>query len=334
MPSQADSLREPSTGSSFAQIAAPVAEVIDASYTYAGGRKRASRRIGPLNLRVHAGERIAVIGPNGCGKSTLINLLSGASTPDEGCIRWFDDDLTLEARGRIGVVFQSPSLDALLTVRETLLLAGRLLRMNASDIEHRKAELVDELGIADRIDSRIGTLSGGLARRVDLARAIMHEPELVLLDEPTAVLDDESAAAFNAMLDRLTRAGVAVVAATHTLEEVRLSHRVAVIIDGHVAIDEPVDDVPADASSQCITITGDAERLSAILDEHNVPAAGTDAWRLDLAGQSDASIAAILRAAIQAGGQVKTPESSMHGYFVQAERRLAAARASEPGGSR
>ncbi|MEO1583794.1 MAG: ABC transporter ATP-binding protein [Planctomycetota bacterium] len=302
----------------------PAVEAIGAVYDYAAGRRRAGRRIGPVDLAVHPGERVAVIGPNGCGKSTLIHLLSGASTPHEGRVRWFGGGLTTEARRRIGVVFQSPSLDALLTVRETLRLAGRLLRMPRADIERRTRELVGELGIEDRIDSRIGTLSGGLARRVDLARAIMHGPGLLLLDEPTAGLDDESAAAFNTMVDGLARSGVAVVAATHTLDEVRLSHRVVVMIGGQVGIDESDAGSHHDRPARAVMLTGDAERLGGALASSEAEHMGGGTWRLDLAAASDESIASALRAAAEAGGQVTTADGSMQGYFAEAERRLAA----------
>jgi ABC-2 type transport system ATP-binding protein len=206
-------------------------------YTYASRGKETGRRIGPIDLVVDRGERVAIVGPNGSGKSTLVNLFSGASSPHSGTLSWFGRRGGTEARRRIGVVFQQPSLDELLTVSESLGLAGRLLHMASADIAARTSELLGRLGLEDRAGSRIGALSGGLARRVDLARAIMHQPELLLLDEPTAGLDDESARVFNSIVDDVVQQGVAVVSATHTPEEVRLASRVVVMAEGRVVAD-------------------------------------------------------------------------------------------------
>ena len=206
-------------------------------YRYPSGRNEPGRAIGPLTLRVRRGERVAVIGSNGSGKSTLIHLASGASAPTAGFVRWFGGTPIKEACGRIGVVFQSPALDPLLTVRETFDISGRLLRMHSEHATRRAAVLSRLLGIEDRVDDRIGTLSGGLARRVDLARAVMHEPELLLLDEATAGLDDRSSTSFQDMLDCLSNEGVAIVAATHHPDEIRQAGRVVEMADGCIRSD-------------------------------------------------------------------------------------------------
>ncbi|MEN0021269.1 MAG: ABC transporter ATP-binding protein [Planctomycetota bacterium] len=308
---------------SAVDVVQPVMDVIDASYTYQAGRKRQAKTIGPVSLKVGAGERVAMIGPNGSGKSTLVQLMSGTFTPTDGSLRWFGSDRDISARRRIGVVFQSPSLDALLTVRETLRLAGRLLQMTKPMIERRIGELVEELDIADRIDARIGTLSGGLARRVDLARAIMHEPELVLLDEPTAGLDDESANAFNAMLARLVSSGVTVVAATHTLAEVRLSERVIVMMDGRVAIDEPVAASDGDSTGTLLCVEGRSERLHELLREAGIEQSSDGQWWLDPQAVPTELVSTVVQEAIESGGTIRTEQHSMHSYFARAQQVLA-----------
>ena len=216
----------------------PVLQFCAATYTYRAARRSPTRTIGPVSLTITRGERVALVGGNGSGKSTLINLACGATSPAQGEVRWFAGRPRSEARRRLGVVFQHKALDDLLTVRETLQISARLLLMPAGTIEPRINELAGQLEITDRLHDRIGSLSGGLARRVDLARAIMHEPDLLLLDEATAGLDESSADAFNTMLDRLSYAGVTVVAATHTPEEVRRATRVITLRDGMVTADE------------------------------------------------------------------------------------------------
>lgn len=282
-----------------------IAEIENALYVYRGSRTRPSREIGPVSLRVRAGERVALIGPNGCGKSTLIHLLSGASTPAAGSVRWFEGVAPAHARRRIGVVFQSPALDDLLTVRETLRLAGRLLLLPAERIERRLAALVESMGLADRATDRVGTLSGGLKRRVDLARAIMHEPELLLLDEPTAGLDVDSAEAFNDSLQSLGQAGVAVVSATHTLSEVEAADRVVVMSAGRIVLDDRAH-APAGGGGvhEGALITGQGDMLAQSLAALGLPQIDGSTWCLDAASLPDETVAAAVRAAIDAGGQV------------------------------
>ncbi len=301
-----------------------VAEVRDASYVYRARRLGETRRIGPLTLTIRRGERVAIIGPNGCGKSTLINLLSAASTPAAGTVRWFGGASTVAARRRIGVVFQAPSLDALLTVRETLRLAGRLLHMTTEAIDRRTAELAGRLGLHDRIDSRVASLSGGLARRVDLARAVLHQPELLLLDEPTAGLDDESAAAFNAMLGTLAQEGVAVVAATHTFNEVRLAHRLIAMHQGRIAIDGPPAGPAARDGTIALEISSDAPDMRRMLDELDAIQTGDSTWQIQTAATPDAGLARVLRAAAEQQVQITTAGTSMDGYFRAAQQAAAA----------
>ncbi|MEO1536054.1 MAG: ABC transporter ATP-binding protein [Planctomycetota bacterium] len=247
--------------------------------------------------------------------------MCGASTPADGEVRWFGESSAADARRRTGVVFQSPSLDALLTVRETLHLAGRLLQMPFKVIRERTDALVEELGISDRLGHRVGTLSGGLARRVDLARAVLHRPELLLLDEPTAGLDDESASAFNAMLDRLVCAGVAVVAATHTLEEVVRSRRVIVMVDGTIAIDELVAD-GVDSDDRMLTIRTDNPALVQQFEQLGVLRESHDRWTLDPAALPGERVAAALLAAVELEAHVTSEERSIQRYFERAQREV------------
>lgn len=208
-----------------------------AQKTYAAGtgRKRtqsAGRTIGPVSLEVARGEWLAIRGANASGKSTVLSMIAGALTPDDGEVTWFGGPLTLRTRGRIGVVFQQPALDDLLTAREALAVAGRVMRMDGPRLSHRIETLARNLAFSDRLRDRVGTLSGGLRRRVDLARAVLHEPGLLLLDEPTAGLDVESRTAFLQLVSSLRDQGVAVIAATHADEEAERADRAIEMAQG------------------------------------------------------------------------------------------------------
>ncbi len=176
-------------------------------------------------------ESVALLGPNGAGKSTLMGVLSGTVFPDEGSVhRGYENGL--------GIVFQTPALDELLTVRENLRLAGDLHGMTKDSINGSTQALIETLGIADRIDQQARRLSGGLKRRVDLARALLPSPGLLLLDEPTTGLDVEARASLWSTIDSIrARSSMAVLFATHLTEEASKADRVILMSDGKIVID-------------------------------------------------------------------------------------------------
>ncbi len=196
-----------------------------------------------LTLSVARGEHLALLGPNGSGKSTALALAAGLYRPDQGTIRWRFDDLALppedrRARARFGVVFQHPSLDLQLSARENLLLAGQLAGLPRTFVAPRATELLATVGLAARADDRVKTFSGGMRRRLDLARAILPEPEALLLDEPTTGLDAEAFERFWQHLGELrTRAGLTLVVATHRPEEAARCDRLIMIDRGQAVHD-------------------------------------------------------------------------------------------------
>jgi len=200
------------------------AAVHDIRVTYTTRRSQ-TLAIDGVTLAINA-ERVALLGPNGSGKSTLMGVLAGTIVPDSGRV---------EREGAIGMVFQTPALDALLTVRENLTIAGRLHAMAAGEIRRRIDTLGGQLGLGAFMDKQVRHLSGGQARRADLARAMVPDPALLLLDEPSAGLDPD---ARRTLMDALTRAGGAsVVLSTHLTEEADRCDRVVLMSRGRVVLD-------------------------------------------------------------------------------------------------
>jgi ABC-2 type transport system ATP-binding protein len=192
-----------------------------------------------LTFEAPAGRWTVLLGPNGSGKSTLLRLLATLDRADGGEISVLGRALPAyaqEVRERIGVVFQRPGLDTMLTPRENLLLQAELHGMDRDEAEGRAASLAVELGFADRQRDRVGRLSGGLQRRVDLARALMTRPALLLLDEPTTGLDLDSRRAFlDLVAARIAADGMTALMTSHLIEEADRADLVVMMSAGRVA---------------------------------------------------------------------------------------------------
>lgn len=225
-----------------------------------------------LELTIRRGEIFAVVGPNGGGKTTLFRILSTLVPPQSGRVMVLGLDVaaeTIEVRSRIGVVFQSPALDRQLSVTENLSQQGRLYGMTSREIADRGGMLLDQLRLSDRRRERVDTLSGGLRRRVELAKGLLHGPQLLLLDEPSTGLDPAARRDLWDYLKTLQRAdGVTVVLTTHILEEAEQADRVAIIDGGRVvAIDAP-DALRSTVGGDAITIrSADAVAMAAAVSE-------------------------------------------------------------------
>jgi len=222
------------------------------SKTYRAPRGGTPRRaLDHLSLHIEQGTWVALLGPNGSGKSTLMRILCGMLRPDEGGVTIFERAIIgpewsrRAALASLGVVFQSASLDPMLTVAENLHLQASLFGLGGRDRGERVVESARRLGIEDRLADRVGGLSGGLARRVDLARSLLHGPGLLLLDEPTAGLDHRARSEFLQTLDDLKRdrdADLTIVMSTHLMDEAARAERVVMMDRGRVVADgSPVD---------------------------------------------------------------------------------------------
>ncbi len=234
----------PATGAPRAERAAPISaepaiEVADLSFSY-GDRQALSA----VEFTIARGEIFGFLGPNGGGKSTLFRLLSTLVPIQSGDARILGCDLrgaTQALRRKIGVVFQSPSLDGKLTVAENLAIHGNLYGMRGARLKERTQAMLARLDVSDRAGDLAETLSGGLRRRVELAKALLHEPELLLLDEPSTGLDPAARREFFNLLSRLRESdGVTIVLTTHYMEEAERCDRIGVLDQGRlVAIAPP-----------------------------------------------------------------------------------------------
>ena len=197
-----------------------------------------------VSLDVSRGELLALLGPNGSGKTTLFRILSTALVPTGGAVTICGLDLVHEsatARRQLGVVFQAPSLDRKLTAVENLRHQGRLYGLSGRDLEDRIVAALDRVGLSDRPDERIERLSGGLARRVELAKGMLHRPRLLLLDEPTTGLDPTARREFWSYLDAVRAGtGATAVVTTHLMDEAERGGRIALLDEGRlVALGTP-----------------------------------------------------------------------------------------------
>ena len=189
-----------------------------------------------LNLEVAPREIFGLLGPNGGGKTTLFRILSTLVKPSSGSATLLGLDLlrdTAALRSRIGVVFQAPSLDKKLKVRENLMHQGHLYGLSGVALRERIDHLLLEFNLRDRAGDLVETLSGGLQRRVEIAKSLLHRPELLLLDEPSTGLDPGARIDLWQTLYRLRdQQNVTVLLTTHLMEEAARCDRVAIIDRG------------------------------------------------------------------------------------------------------
>ena len=217
----------------------PVIEVRDLVKVYGKGDKQ-TRAVDGISFDVAPGELFGFLGPNGAGKTTTIRILATLLQPTSGTARVAGLDVAGqpdEVRRRLGLAFETVTLDAFSTGRETLELTGRMHRLTSTELKRRAAELLELMGLAKAADKLTGTYSGGMKRRLDLASALMHQPQLLILDEPTEGLDPQSRSALWEELERINGEGTTMLLTTHYMEEAdRLCRRVAIIDDGRIVV--------------------------------------------------------------------------------------------------
>ena len=222
-----------------------------------------------IDLEVRAGEIMALLGPNGSGKTTLFRLLCTLMPIQSGSIHIGQVDIQADpiaARNRIGIVFQSPSLDQKLTVDENIACQAALYGIKGDQLESRRNELLQQLELTDRRSDLCQSLSGGLKRRVELVKGMLHHPQLLLLDEPSTGLDPAARLSFWDSIRSMADSGIAVLLTTHLLEEADKADRVAIMADGlTIAVGRP-GELRSELGEGLVTIVaGDAERVASTL---------------------------------------------------------------------
>ena len=225
-----------------------------------------------LDLDVPVGTCVGLLGPNGAGKSTTMRMLTAQSIADEGELEVLGFQLprdSKQARAQCGVVPQLDNLDVSLTVEQNLLVFAHLYRIGRHD-RHAAIERSLELAnLADRRDTRVDKLSGGMRRRLLIARALVHQPRLVLMDEPTVGLDPQVRQQLWALIDRLRYEGTTILMSTHYIEEAqRLADTVLIMSHGEgVARGKPVDLVLEHAGREVLEVYGPPKRLAEVESE-------------------------------------------------------------------
>jgi ABC-2 type transport system ATP-binding protein len=203
------------------------------------------------SFRVERGECVGLLGPNGAGKTSTLAMLSGIALPDSGQIRvagsQHDGAGTLSMKRAVGLVPQDLALFDELSARFNLELFGGLQGLSGAVLEQRVRSSLALVGLSDRVSDRVRTFSGGMKRRLNIAGALLHDPELLLLDEPTVGVDPQSRNAIFDNLEALKRGGKTLLYTTHYMEEAeRLCDRVLIMDQGRILADAPVQRLKAE----------------------------------------------------------------------------------------
>lgn len=266
-----------------------------------------------VSIEVHQGEVFGLLGHNGAGKTTLIRLINGLLRPDAGRLRVFDLDPAVDGhrvRQRSGVLTTYPGLDEYLSPSENLAVYAAIHGLSAAEVWRRSHPLLERLGISPSSREPARALSAGLKQRVALARALIHDPELLLLDEPTANLDPIAARNVRSMVRELAGEGRTVIFSTHNLAEAEaLCDRVAILRRGHVLAVGSLRELADERLYTQLTLdVGDdqgpraAAALRPLLNGHETR---LDRDRVTISGVGRAEVPDLLRTLVESGVDVR-----------------------------
>ena len=298
---------------------------------YRGDKGRTKRALDGVSLTVRRGEMLGLLGPNGAGKSTLINIMAGLVNKTSGTVRIWDIELDRDPRGiraAIGVVPQELNLDAFFTPRELLDVQAGLYGVPRA--ERRTDEILRAVGLADKADAYARTLSGGMRRRLLVAKALVHAPPVLVLDEPTAGVDVELRQHLWSYVRELNARGTTVLLTTHYLEEAEeLCDRIAIINHGKLVALDTKQALLARLDSKTLHVTVDRE-LDAVPPALNTYAVQKNGpRRLTFRYEPSRTEVGAIFATLQNAGfgivDVSTEESDLEDIFLELTRRPAGA---------
>ena len=259
-------------GSSLA-AAEPAVEVHNLVKTF-----KAVEAVRGIDLNVHAGETFGFLGPNGAGKSTTIKILCTLADATSGTARVAGFDVATErdsVRRAIGLVFQEPTLDSYLTAEQNLKFHGELYGVDKATAPQRRQEVLEMVGLWDRKDHLVQTFSGGMRRRLEIARGLLHSPKVLFLDEPTIGLDPQTRASIWQYIGELhKREEITVFVTTHYMDEAENCDRIAIIDQGRiVALDTP-ENLKAGVGKDRVSIStaDDPAAITALKDKFGLDA--------------------------------------------------------------
>lgn len=229
-----------------------------------------------ISFSVEPGTILGVLGPNGSGKTTLFRILSTLFPVQEGSVRFGELDLKTspeEIRSLVGVTFQAPSLDNRLTVKENLRYQGYLYGLSGKALNDRITELMGRLGLEDRLKDRVQSLSGGMQRRVEIAKGLLHDPKILLLDEPSTGLDPGARIDLWKYLQRLRdETGMTILVTTHLMEEAERCDRLAILDKGTIAAMGTPEELRTSLGGDCLTLQSETpeELIAKVKSQFNL----------------------------------------------------------------
>ena len=301
-----------------------VLEAMDIAKSY--GDVRAVRGI---SFRVRRGEIFGLLGPNGAGKTTTISMLTGLLEPDGGEIRVFGSRFTPGSRdlkARIGLVPQELALYPTLSGQDNLRFFGRIYGLKGSRLRRRVEEALEMVGLAERAGDAVETYSGGMKRRLNIAAGLIHEPELLFLDEPTVGVDPQSRNAILESVEALKERGMSVLYTTHYMEEAqRLCDRVAIVDEGEIiALDTPAELIRREGTGMVRVRIGDgaeapfSEKLASLPEVRR--SYRRDGWFVVEATDARRAFVGIVEAAVRMDipvGAVEILEPNLETVFLK-----------------
>jgi len=316
----------------------PAIEVSNLQRAFAGG----VLAVAGIDLRVATGEIYAFLGPNGAGKTTTVRMLTTLLRPTGGSASVAGHDVVAKpaaVRAAIGVALQEAALDPLMTGRELIRMQATLHGIPRAEGQHRADDLLRRVGLVEAGDRRVGTYSGGMKRRLDLASALVHEPRVLFLDEPTTGLDPVSRKSIWEEVEALNREGTTVFLTTQYLEEAdQLADRVGIIASGRIVAEGTPAALKAEVGKprmELVLAAGERGDCMEVLRRFGDPLPPRDGTLMIEVAAGSAAIAPVVRALDEAGITVESldvVEPTLDDVFVaKTGQHLEGDETSEPG---